>query len=54
MDIDQLFRQQFHSNRDKVHSEIAQWNLKHIKRFPYTEFIVEGDTFFNKLWRMID
>lgn len=54
MDIDQLFRQPFHSNRQRVQSEIAQWNLKHIKRFPYTEFIVEGDTFFNKLWRMID
>jgi|LakMenEpi03Aug12_release.lakeMendotaPanAssembly.Ray.scaffolds.fasta_scaffold459038_3 hypothetical protein len=54
MDVDEVFSKSFHSNVPKINKEIASWNLKPIVRFPYTEFIVDGDVFFKRVWQMID
>jgi phosphatidylserine/phosphatidylglycerophosphate/cardiolipin synthase-like enzyme len=54
MDVDKIFSHPFHSRVADTHSEIAGWKLKPIVRFPYTEFIVEGDVFFKKVWQLID
>jgi len=54
MNIDQLFAQPFHSNQTAVNQEIHHLKLKKISRFPYTEFITEGDQFFKRVWKMID
>lgn len=54
MDVDEVFSNPFHSNIPNINKEIASWKLKPIVRFPYTEFIVDGDVFFKKVWQMID
>lgn len=54
MDVDEIFSHPFHSRVTQTRAEIASWKLKPIARFPYTEFIVEGDVFFKKVWQMID
>jgi phosphatidylserine/phosphatidylglycerophosphate/cardiolipin synthase-like enzyme len=54
MNIDQLFAHPFHSSQTAVNQEINNFKLKKIIRFPYTEFITEGDQFFKRVWKMID
>ena len=36
MDIDAIFNTDFHKGVKAVEKEISTWNLKQIKRFPYT------------------
>lgn len=33
---------------------MSGWLIKPIKGFPLTEFVVEGDAFFRRVWKMID
>lgn len=54
MNIDQLFSQPFHTQHSQINSELKSWKLQHIERFPFTDFIVDGDCFFHKVWRLID
>lgn len=54
MDLDKVFSHPFHQTVPQTQAEIAGWNLQPVKRFPYTEFIVDGDIFFRKVWQMID
>jgi phosphatidylserine/phosphatidylglycerophosphate/cardiolipin synthase-like enzyme len=37
-----------------VTEEIRKAKLKKITRFPYSDFIVNGDQFFKTVWKMID
>ena len=54
MDIDRIFSQPFHRSHRQTTAEIQSLKLNVIDKFPYTEFITEGDQFFKKVWKMID
>lgn len=47
----------FHESAIKFNEELrdkTKWNLKNIFKFPLTEFIINGDLFFKRVWEMID
>jgi hypothetical protein len=43
MDIDTIFSHPFHKGNQQTTKEIGSWNIKPIKLFPFTEFIIDGD-----------